>query len=834
MPQDVMRKENDDSPAGLLIGRVLPGHREAFAIEEIPDENGLDVFEVEAGEDGRIVLRGNNGVSVAVAFHWYLNNVARVRYGWEAAGPLVIPGRLPLPAEKIRRTCAAKERFFMNYCTYGYTMPWWRWERWERFVDWMAMNGINRPLAQAGLEAVWLRVWKSYGLKQQDIQAFFSSPAHLPWHRMGNLDGWSGPLPMSYIDGQMELQKKILARCRGLGMKPILSGFAGHVPRALQTVKPEIELSETEWSGFKTCFLDVNDPLFRDIQLRFIKEQAALYGTDHLYAADPFNEMDPPSWEPAYLGSVAKVICDGMIEADPEAVWYQMSWTFTWGKWKDPRRVAAMADAVPKGRLVFLDYVCEDNELYKRLNGFNGAPFIWCYLGNFGGNTHLAAPMKKVNARIGSALEVENCIGVGSTLEGININPIIFEFVLDRPWCGAGEFDLDAWVERYAVSRCGREDPAVIRAWKLLLHNVFLDSQSTIWGHGTTLQCFPHLRKDAKGIWPGPKVRYAHTDLVAALEEMLKADPACRRADGYQFDVVNLTRQALGNYEAILHRRMVNALETKDLPAFRKAAHRMLEIGEDVEDLVGTRHEFLLGTWISDARSWGKSPEEQAYYEMCSRQILSTWHEPGCSITDYASRQWNGLFGSYYLPRWRECVRRAEKALAEGEPFDHDGLTEWRIKFEGEWVKKSGERFATKAQGDPFTVAHRLFEKYRDELTRTPVVRLLSAEWHHFDCPCSPTRWHYDASAEIREPGKYRLSFEGGDGWRPTRIFRAAVVQDGKELFVKENPGVLHRGNRELACTLEPDKLEPGKPVTLVIEIDVGSPGRFVIEKDRP
>ena len=129
MPQDVMRKENDDSPAGLLIGRVLPGHRDAFAIEEIPDENGLDVFEVEAGEDGRIVLRGNNGVSVAVAFNWYLNNVARLRYGWEAAGPLVIPGKLPLPAEKIRRTCAAKERFFMNYCTYGYTMPWWRWTR---------------------------------------------------------------------------------------------------------------------------------------------------------------------------------------------------------------------------------------------------------------------------------------------------------------------------------------------------------------------------------------------------------------------------------------------------------------------------------------------------------------------------------------------------------------------------------------------------------------------------------------------------------------------------------------------------------------------------------
>ena len=38
----------------------------------------------------------------------------------------------------------------LNYCTFGYTMPWWTWQDWERFIDWMALNGITTPLAATG------------------------------------------------------------------------------------------------------------------------------------------------------------------------------------------------------------------------------------------------------------------------------------------------------------------------------------------------------------------------------------------------------------------------------------------------------------------------------------------------------------------------------------------------------------------------------------------------------------------------------------------------------------------------------------------------------------
>lgn len=46
---------------------------------------------------------------------------------------------------------------------------------------------------------------------------------------------------------------------------------------------------------------------------------------------------------------------------------------------------------------------------------------------------------------------------------------------------------------------------------------------------------------------------------------MSKADPACHQADGYRFDLVNLTRQALSNQATIVHARMRLAAEMKDL-----------------------------------------------------------------------------------------------------------------------------------------------------------------------------------------------------------------------------------------------------------------------------
>ena len=815
------------SAARALIARVLPGHAGSFVCEALPADEGKDVFEIEA-RDGKIVLRGNNGLSIALALNWYLRYSCHTDFGWLAAEPLRIKGALPLPKEKARQVCAARERFFLNYCTYGYTMPFWHWDQWQRFVDWMAMNGINRPLLQCGQEATFLKLWTSYGLSEEVIRGYFAGPAHLPWQRMANLDKWGGPLPMSYIDGQMKLQQQILARARSLGMKPILGGFAGHVPEVLKTVRPNAKITPIApgWAGMEhqygTWFLDPTDPLFKDVQHRLIKEQRAMYGTDHLYGADPFNEITPPSWEPDYLAGVSRSIYESMAEVDPDAVWYQMSWNFFFDKnWTEPR-LKALTLAVPKGKLVYLDYVCEQAEFFRKTDNFYGAPFIWCYIGDFGGNTHYLVPLNLISTRSAAALPVENCLGVGSTLEGLNINPISYDLLLEQPWHNPPKVNLDAWVAAYATRRAERPDPAVLKAYDILNKNIFIDNPDGLWGRKIVLQSSPSYKpgEPAKSTFP-----IKQNFLTAAVEELLKAEPASRKADGYQFDVVNLTRQLIGNYAGIVESRMMQAVVQKDRPAFRRESDRLLQLGREMDTLLGTRHEFLLGPWIADARAWGTTAAEKNYYERNARQIITTWHLPGGGLSEYAQRQLNGLLRTYYLQRWEEFIKRLDASLATGTPFDQAAYRQWRVKADGDWVDSTSGRFSTTPHGDPYATAKKLFDKYRRDLTHGTVeVKLSACAWSPKAITSGgPHRWTLDASQQIAKPGTYSVTFKYTEGDSALTIAGVAVVQGGQEIASDVHDGWTGNDNRKNDYTLKVEALDPAKPVTLVMEVEAAS-----------
>ncbi len=54
----------------------------------------------------------------------------------------------------------------------------------------------------AGQEYIWQKVWAQFNISAADLETFFAGPAFLAWQRMGNLRGYGGPLPQSYIDDQ--------------------------------------------------------------------------------------------------------------------------------------------------------------------------------------------------------------------------------------------------------------------------------------------------------------------------------------------------------------------------------------------------------------------------------------------------------------------------------------------------------------------------------------------------------------------------------------------------------------------------------------------------------
>ena len=49
---------------------------------------------------------------------------------------------------------------------------------------------------------MWQRVFAAFNITETELEGFFAGPAFLAWGRMGNLQGYGGPLPQGWIKSQ--------------------------------------------------------------------------------------------------------------------------------------------------------------------------------------------------------------------------------------------------------------------------------------------------------------------------------------------------------------------------------------------------------------------------------------------------------------------------------------------------------------------------------------------------------------------------------------------------------------------------------------------------------
>lgn len=693
----------DIEVAEAMLERLIPAYADMFRFKKVSSEK--DIYRIESTTDDKIVISGNNANSMAAGLNYYLKYYCLTTVSWHADQPVEMPETLPQVPFPIEITAKVERRFFLNYCTFGYSMVFWDWEDWQRFIDWMALNGVNMPLAITGQEAVWYKVWKDIGLKDQEILSYFTGPVYLPWHRMANIDSWNGPLPMEWLENQTKLQKLILSRERELNMRPVLPAFNGHVPAALKRIYPEADIQSLgKWAGFTKeyhcSFLNPEEPLFALLQKKFLKEQTKLFGTEHIYGVDPFNEGEPPCWEPDYLNKVSSDLYHTLNEADSEAEWLQMTWMFYFDrkKWTAPR-IEAFLKGVPENKLSLLDYHCENVELWKQTNFFHGQPYIWCYLGNFGGNTGITGNVKESGRRLDVALREggSNLKGIGSTLEGLDVVQFPYEYILEKAW--TVDKDDDTWVSALADRHAGRVSQPVREAWKILFNDIYVQVPKTVG-------ILPNYRP-VMGVNSGrTKTDYPNRQLLKAWKILLSAPELNRNA--LRLDVISVGRQLLGNYFLTVKNEFDRMYEVGDLPVLRMRAAEMREILYDI-DILTSYHDYTsLDKWIAEARAYSDDPAIQDYYERNARNLITTW---GGTLNDYASRTWSGLVAGYYAVRWGMYIDAVLQAVENGKKFDQKELDNSLKNFEADWV---ASKAMTKRQveGSLQEYARHLLRKY--------------------------------------------------------------------------------------------------------------------------
>ena len=700
------KANNDVEQAQALAGRLSTALAQKVDFKTIEAIDGKDVFTLES-QGKKVLIGGNNANAMAVGLNRYLNRYCKVTVSWYADVPVLLPKTLPDVPVPEQVTARVPQRFFLNYCTWGYTMPFWQWRDWERLIDWMALNGVNLPLAITGQEAVWYNVWTKLGMSDKQVRSYFTGPSYLPWHRMANIDGWCGPLPKEWLDGQTALQQRIVERERALNMRPVLPAFAGHVPGALRELFPDADIQALgSWAGFdeqyRTYFLNSEDPLYSRIQRLFLEEQTRLFGTDHIYGIDPFNEVDPPSFEPDYLNKISRHIYESLTAVDPGAEWLQMAW-FLYYQRKDytQERTRAMITGVPQGKMTMLDYYCEYKEMWREHDGFYGQPFIWCYLGNFGGNTNVQGRVREAGERIEQALKEcgDNLVGIGSTLEGLDVQQFPYEYILEKAW----DFRKtdEQVVNELADRHAGYESEQVRKAWDLLYNKVLDITPSNF---AAPLPCsYPALGKESRTI------KYNPSDLLAVWDALLAQDAST--TDAMAIDLVWVGRQLLGDLFLVEKQALDKAFQQGDKKAFYAHSDLLYEILSDLDNLNSHHPHATLDHWLQQARDLGTTPQLKDYYEMNARRLITTW---GGSLNDYACRNWNGLVWDYYAKRWENYIRELTVALLAGKDFDEARYRSITDKFQEKWVNSTEEITAGDSDEDILTHCRELREKYRE------------------------------------------------------------------------------------------------------------------------
>lgn len=683
-----------------LARRIAPAYAERIVFGHRPDTSDAYIITTRGK---KVHIEGSNANAMAAGLGKYLRDCCNADISWEKVHKIMLPDSMPLPDKDIRGRALVPQRFFLNYCTFGYTMPWWNWEDWERFIDWMALHGVNLPLAITGQEAIWQKVWRDFGLDDDQIRSWFTGPAHLPWHRMCNIDGVDGPLPQGWIDGQKRLQKKILKRERELGMCPVLPAFGGHVPRQLKELFPDSQIYDIKgWAGFPRenlpCFLSPSDSLYARIQQAFIITQQAEYGTDHIYGFDLFNEVDPPSWDPETLAAISRDAYGSISAVDSMAQWLQMGWMFYYDRkhWT-PEIIRAYLDAVPAGKVTILDYYTENVPVWTLTDSFYGQPWIFCYLGNFGGNTRFAGPFRKESGRISEAFEAAKPSGIGCTLEGFGLNRWLYEYVLERAWDNCKPDD-----EWLAGLNKRRSSPPGF--WQEMADSIYLRGS---FSEGALLCGRPCL--EGSYAWQViHKTAYGNLLLVKAWRRLLDSPSD---SDAWRYDAVAIGTQALSNHFSVLRDSLVNAFYQHDSTSVEEFSRQIKEIASDIAGLLACEPSFRLENWLDGAASWAEDPQEEHYYLHNAWHIITTWGVTP-HLNDYASRLWSGLVSEYYAPRWNIFLEELSACLKEGRDLDMNEIDRKVASFEQEAVDRAPRVKEPRAAADVPAMCNGLYNKW--------------------------------------------------------------------------------------------------------------------------
>ena len=705
----ITEAETIENVYGIIERTTGARYRDWFTFELAANmQNDNDYYELNM-VDGKVHIKGNDGVSLASGVNDYYKNYCHVMIS-EQANQTKMPEAIVPVEGTIRRETPYKVRYAFNYCTLDYTFAFFDEEAFQKEYDWLALSGVNVVLDLAGQEAVWIRFLMNFGYSFDEAKDWLSGPSYYAWQFMDNLEIFGGPIPDGWITDRLNMARENQRWKRSLGMDTVLQGYAGMVPTNFAEYQDVDILKQGGWCGLdRPDMIRTDGELYDQYAGLFYEAQEWAFGdTTDYYAADPFHEggIRPSDLSDA---TISAEVLESLLRYDSDAVWMVQAW------WSNPTNdlLKGMGEyrqdhvmildltglEAPKwNSTAYGDTVLESAE-------FNGTDWVWCMLENYGGNPSMDGQLAKIAHDIPAAYqEAQHMKGIGIISEATYDNPVIYDLIFDMAWTEETQ-DIDGWLDDYVLRRYDAYSMSAREAWDLLEQTVYHRS-------GNTAQVMAALPENVGRT----SLPYNPQLLERAFELLLEDFDLLSASEAYRYDLTEIMRQMVNNYAVRQYNNVIDAYEAGDLETFRIEKAKFLN-AFDVCDLIqGTQQDQLAGEWIGKAEDWAIRYDDFAWdcLTMNAKALITTWAgaASASALPDYAYRNYQGMMIDLYKARWERLLDERERYLIDQDPIETWNQGNY-FHFYWQWVMNTPE-YTRKADNSPvhiYEVAQRLLSE---------------------------------------------------------------------------------------------------------------------------
>ena len=647
------------------------------------DADEMDYYRM-YDKENKIMVEAPNTLSAAVAFNYYLKNKCNCYFGVINTN-MILPDVPPDMGESHMQKSKFLYRYFMNYCTFAYTLLFAGWAEYERLIDWMALSGINLVLNIVGHEIVERDMLIELGYTKDEAVKYITGPAYHPWQWMGNMTEFGGDMPDWYFEKQKSLRRKINSRLEEFGIAPMLPGFYGLVPGDFEEKFAGTHpVKQGKWGSFDRQPILLNsDPMFERCADIFYNKTREHFGDIKYFSGDPFHEGGLT--EGIDITEFMKALSRKSKQHFENSVWFLQGWQV------NPRKEALLGFGKED---VIVGFLSAD-KAGMNFNGYSGYPWLYMCTQNFGGTKKqdgfIKAMLKEPFAFMNSPEKM--MIGVGMTMEAIEMDEPVFDCLSEISIRDSAPAPED-FIEVCVKSRYGYINDNLKKIYNLMLEEIYIASSEVSYrGRESILCARPNLDAEVVSFWSVVDDWYSSETLLKITSGLFAEYDKLKDNECYCLDLIDFARQYAAEKGREYLKKFAAAWHKKDFAAFEKYTSKFLSLHDMNDRLMSTNKHTRLDVWLNRAEKYSEDDNYKKIFRFNAQNLILLWAgtEGYPEIHDYAYREWNGML-PYYKKRWEIYIDELKEQFGCDEVKD---TVDW-AKLDYEFTMRNSEGYAAK------------------------------------------------------------------------------------------------------------------------------------------